>query len=68
MHISLIIGATKVLRWANNVTDLPVCTFFGSELATEIPPAVLKVTLLFLQCNGVIQQVSRKYTIAIMQM
>ena len=43
MRISLIIiGAIKVLCWANNVIDLPVCTFFGSELATEIPPAGLK--------------------------
>ncbi len=42
MHISLIIGAIKVLCWANNVIDLPVCTFFRSELATEIPPAGLK--------------------------
>ena len=36
MHISLIVGAIKILCWANNVTNLPVCTFFGSELATEI--------------------------------
>ena len=36
MHISLIIEAIKVLCWANNAIDLPVCTFFGSELATEI--------------------------------
>ena len=40
--LSLIIGAIKVSCWANNVIDLPVCTFFGSELATEIPPAGLK--------------------------
>ena len=31
MCISLIIGAIKVLCWANNVIDLPVCTFFGSD-------------------------------------
>ena len=36
------LGAIKVLCWANNVIDLPVCTFFGSELATEIAPAGLK--------------------------
>ena len=39
MYFLIIIGAIKVLCWANN---LPVCTFFGSELATEIPPAGLK--------------------------
>ncbi len=53
IFLPVFIGAIKVLCWANNVINLPVCTFFGSELATEIPPAGLKVTLLFLQCAHV---------------
>ena len=42
LRTRVVIGAIKVLCWANNVIDLPVCTFFGSELAPEIPPAGLK--------------------------
>ena len=48
------IGAIKVLCWANNVIDLPVCTFFGSELATEIPPAGLKRPFCFCSVRGLV--------------